>query len=128
MEPIYLMKFVGAFLTIYGVIAITRKQVLIAAVHDMTSSRGMLMLLATVELLAGLALVFAYPSIGLTWIGLIAVVGYLMVIEAVLYLAFPKKLMQPVVLMVNKPISYLLGGAFSVVLGMGMLGTAFGWW
>lgn len=128
MKTVFLIKLIGAFLTVYGLIAMIRKQAMMPAVADIAQSRGLLLLFASIELAVGLAIVLAYPVVSFTWIGVVSVVGYLMIIEAVLYLGFPKKLMQPIIRMVNRPAWYIVGGLLSCALGLGMLGSAYGWW
>lgn len=128
MELLYILKLLGAFMVIYGAISLIRRQAIMPAINEMGRSRGLLLLFATLELAAGLAIVIAFPSLSVSWAGAVSLIGWLMVLEGILYLAFPKRLMQPIMLWVNKPTWYMVGGICAIAVGIAMLAVGFGWW
>lgn len=126
MDPLFLAKLLGIYLVLYGLIALLRRKALMPAIAEIAKNRGLLLVFASIELAVGLAIVLAYPMIGFSWLGIVSLVGWMMIVESVLYLTFPKKLMRSVIEMVNRPIWYQVGGILSILLGLYLAMVGFG--
>lgn len=111
---------------IYGLIALLRRKSMMPAIAEIAKNRGLLLVFASIELAVGLAIVLAYPTIGFSWLGIISLVGWMMVVESVLYLTFPKKVMRSAIEMMNWPVWYQVGGILSILLGVYLAMVGFG--
>ncbi len=122
---IFLAQLIGIYFVIVGVIVLTRGKALLPAVDNMGKDRLLLIMMGAIELVAGIAIVLAYPAVSLSPTGLIALVGYIMVIEGVLYLC-GGKFMQKVIRRFNTKRAYVIGGIVSIILGIYLIGYGFG--
>ncbi|MCE9643635.1 hypothetical protein K8Q93_00060 [Candidatus Parcubacteria bacterium] len=124
---IFLAQLFGLYFIIVGAIVALRRKSFMPAIADLTSNRPMLLVVAFVELAAGLAVVLAFPAITADVPGVISLIGWMMLVEGVIYLALPSRMVQKFVRRFNTPIWYVYGGAFSVVLGIWLAGSGFGY-
>jgi hypothetical protein len=86
---IFLAKLLGLYFLVFAVLCLFRKHQIQAAAKDMTASKGVLAVSAEISLIFGLAIVIDHTIWEVTWRGLITLIGYLMILKAVLRLAFP---------------------------------------
>lgn len=124
---IFLAKLFGLYFIIMGVIMVLRRRSIIPAIRDFASNAGLRVVIGAIEIVAGLALVLAYPDVSLSVAGVIALVGYMMVIEGILYLSMPAKFVQSFIRTFNKPVWYQSGSALAIVAGIYLAGTGFGY-
>lgn len=103
-----------------------RRESLMKSFSGAGKNRWVILLIAFLELAAGLALVIAHPIFTFDWKGIISFIGAWMVIESVFFLIVSNKVADKVFKMVNKPVWYMLGGALSIVLGGYLAGVGFG--
>jgi len=121
-----LAQLLGLYFIIVGVIALYRRKSLMPALAQLAANRALLLVLALSEILAGLAVILTYPEIAPTWEGVLAVIGWVLVIEGVLYLALPAKIVQRFVRKFNNDTWYGTGGAIAVLLGAYLAAAGFG--
>lgn len=126
MEPIFLAQLFGLYFLVVGAIVLLRQSTVMPAIADIAANRGLLYLIALIELAAGLAVIITYPDVSYDWMGVISLVGWMMVVEGILYLALPAKKVQKFVKSFNTPSWYLSGGVLSIVLGAYLAGVGFG--
>jgi hypothetical protein len=124
---IFLAKLLGLYFIIMGVMALLRRRSIIPAIRDFASNTGLRFVIAAIELIAGLALVLAYPTVSASVVGVISLVGYMMVIESLIYMTMPAKMVQNFIRSFNKPVWYHAGGILAVVAGAWLAGTGFGY-
>ncbi|MEK9184325.1 MAG: hypothetical protein AAB892_01180 [Patescibacteria group bacterium] len=124
---IFLAKLFGLYFIIMGVMMLLRRRSLIPAIRDFASNTGLRFIIAAIELVAGLALVLSYPTVSTSIPGIISLVGYMMVIESLIYMAMPAKFVQSFIRSFNKPVWYSAGGALAIVAGIYLAGTGFGY-
>ncbi|MES2994681.1 MAG: hypothetical protein V4681_01445 [Patescibacteria group bacterium] len=124
---IFLAKLFGLYFIIMGVMMLLRRRSLIPAIRDFASNTGLRFIIAAIELVAGLALVLSYPTVSASIPGIISLVGYMMVIESLIYMAMPAKFVQSFIRSFNKPVWYSAGGALAIVAGLYLAGTGFGY-
>ena len=123
---IFLAQLLGLYFLIAGVIIMVRRRSLIPAVAEFGHSRALVLVLALVELVAGLAIAIAHPVFSFDWRGLITLVGWWMMVESVIYLILPFASVRRLIRKFNTPRWYLAGGLISVVLGTYMAAAGFG--
>lgn len=121
-----LAQLLGLYFIIVGVIVLYRRKSIMPAISQLVASRPLLLMIALAEILAGLAVILTYPSVTPTTEGLISIIGWMLVIEGVLYLAMPAKVVQRFVRKFNNETWYGTGGAIAVLLGGFLAGVGFG--
>lgn len=121
-----LAQLLGIYFIIVGGIVLYRRRSLMPAVSQLAANRALLLFLALSEILAGLAIALTYPNITPNADGLIAIIGWVLLVEGVLYLAMPARAVQRFVKKFNTDTWYGTGGAISVIMGIYLAGTGFG--
>jgi len=96
------------------------------AVKEFAANRALLLGFSVAEIVTGLAVVIAFPKVEFDLTGIISIIGYMMVVEGILYLGAPFKFIQRLVGSFNKSLWYLVGGILSVVLGIYLAQVGFG--
>jgi hypothetical protein len=114
---IFLAKLFGLYFLIIGIIILVRRKSVMPAVSELASNRPVLFALAIIEIGAGLALVLAYPTIQWSIEGIFAVIGYMLVIEGLIYLAAPYRATQRFLKTFNKSEWFMAGAVGSVLVG-----------
>ena len=125
---IFLAKLFGLYFLIAGGIVMFRQKSFMPIVMEFFGSKPLIMLVGALELVAGLALVIAMPNVTPDWRGVIALVGYTMVAEGVVYLSSPYAKLHRFFRHFNTPTWYTSGGLFAVVIGAYLAGKGFGFW
>ncbi|KND47343.1 MAG: hypothetical protein AB199_02860 [Parcubacteria bacterium C7867-004] len=124
---IFLAKLLGVYFVIIGIIVLARQKAVIPTLKELSKSRALLLVVAAVELAAGIGLVLTYPTVSVSLVGVFSVIGYMMVIEAIIYLAAPSKFVQKLIGSFNTPSWHLSGGVVALVAGAFLAGTGFGY-
>ena len=124
---IYLAQLLGLYFIIAGLIVAWQQKSLMEAVGDFEKNRALVLVVALVELVAGIAIVLGNPVFSYDWMGLIALVGAWMIVEAVLYLIMPFSQVKRFIRYFNRKPWYSAGSLVSVVIGVYLAGSGFGW-
>ena len=117
----YLIQILGLYLVIVGALVLVTRRTLMPAIRDLGKNRGIMIVLGALEIIAGLALVLAYPVVEVSLQGLLALLGYVLIIEGVLYFAAPASVVKKIFTSFNKPYWYVLGGISCVIAGIYLL-------
>jgi hypothetical protein len=125
---LFVAKVVGLYFLIMGALVIMRRAAIMPAMADLAKNRGLVMAMGAIELAAGLSLVVAFPTVEYSLSGALALVGYMLVVESIIYFAFPMNGVRKLVSGFNRSEWYVGGGLVSVALGAYMLAVAFGLW
>lgn len=126
MLEVFIAKLFGLYLIIAGVLVLTKKQSLMPAVMDIAKNRALTIVLGALDLAAGLAIVIAYPDVSTSPVGLISLLGYMMVVEGIVYLALPMKSIQKMVRSFGNRQWFMAGGIVAVLGGIYLAGFGFG--
>ena len=126
MLEVFIAKLFGLYLIIAGVLVLTKKQSLMPAVMDIAKNRALTIVLGALDLAAGLAIVIAYPEVSTSPIGLISLIGYMMVVEGIVYLSQPKKSIQKMERSFGNRQWFMAGGIVAVLAGVYLAGYGFG--
>ena len=129
MDPlsIFFAQLFGLYFIIAGAIILFRRKSLIPAVAEFGQDRALVLVVALVELIAGLAIVISHSIWTPDWRGIISLVGWIMLAESVFYLSLPLSGMRRIVRMFNTNRWYISGGFISIVLGLYLAGVGFGY-
>lgn len=125
MEPIFFAQLFGLYFIITGALVAIRRCSIMPAVSDLGNNRGLVLVLAFIELAAGLALVLVYPAVSFELTGIISLIGWVMVVESLLYLALPANIIRKFIRWFNKPSWYVAGGILSILIGVYLAAIGF---
>ena len=125
---IFLAKLFGLYFLIAGGIIMYRQKSYMHIIMDVLGDKGLLLVVAACQLIAGLALVIAHPIFTADWQGLITLIGVWIMIEGIFYLAAPYTKVMRFVRMFNNSTWFTSGGLLAVVLGAYLAGKGFGMW
>lgn len=126
MESLLLAKLFGMYFILMGGAVLIRRKSIMPAVNELARNRALIFVMGAIELAAGLALVVSYPTVNFTWMGIIAVIGWMLTIEGLLYIVMPVRAVQKFIRSFNKQEWYLAGGVLSLVAGAYLAGVGFG--
>ena len=121
---IFLAKLFGLYFLILGVIILIRRKAVMPAISELSGNRPVLLTLAVLDIGAGLALVLTFPTITWDVEGIFSVIGYMLLVEGLIYLASPYRMTQKFIKSFNKSEWFMSGAVASVLVG-GYL-TAYG--
>jgi hypothetical protein len=91
---LFLAQLFGLYFIIVGVSVLVRKKSLMPTYRELIANKPVLFAIALLEIAAGLAVVLAHPVISIDWLGLISLIGWMLLVEGVLYLTLPSKVVQ----------------------------------
>ncbi|MBI5644648.1 hypothetical protein HY970_00965 [Candidatus Kaiserbacteria bacterium] len=114
---IYFAKLFGLYFIVIGAIILWRRKSVMPTVANLAANRGVLLALSTVEIAAGLALTIVFPSVTFSVSGVIGIIGYMIIIEGILYMASPSRVVQRFIKRFNKPRWFVSGGVLAIVVG-----------
>ena len=125
METLFLAKLLGLYFGLVGVIVLLRRGAIMPAISELAKNKPLILIFGFLEIFAGLAMVLAYPVVSLNWEGLLSLIGWMMLIEGVIYLATPAKEVRKFILSFNTPAWYTTGGIISILLGAYLINVGF---
>lgn len=125
---LFLAKVLGIYFIVVGLVVMLRRTSIMPAVNELLRSRSLLLVLGCIELIAGISLVVAYPVVDFSLVGALSLIGWMMTIESILYLALPSRHIRQLMLSFNKKFWYTGGGVAAVAIGSYLAGIGFGLW
>ena len=123
---IYLSRVLGLALIFLGLILALRYRYYIAVYPQIVTERLTRMVFATFALIGGLFLALNDPLWQTVPSIIISIIGWIAVVEALVYLALPDEQLAKLVAMFNRPIAYNVGGVLAVVVGAYLAIVGFG--
>lgn len=129
MDPlsIFLAQLFGLYFVIAGGVILFRRKSLIPVVAEFGHDRALVLVIALMELIGGLAIAIAHPIWTPDWRGLITLIGWWMIIESVIYLVMPYTGIRRMIRMFNTSQWYISGGFLSIAIGLYLVGVGFGY-
>ena len=121
-----LTQLLGVYFLVVGILVVVRRSAFMPTVKQLMLNRPLLLVVGFLELFAGLAIILGNADISFTPEGIIALVGWMMVVESVFYLLLPSKEIQKFIKGFNTPTWYLAGGLFAIFIGAYLTGIGFG--
>lgn len=124
---LYLGQVFGLYLIITAVLVFTRRRHLMPVIGMFGKESFDRLVIAIVEVLAGLFFVLGFQEWGSFYEGVLSVFAWLVLLEGLLYLFLSDKATTAMIKMFNNKTWYMLGGLISLGLGVYLAGTGFGW-
>lgn len=121
-----LEQLLGLYFIIVGVIVLYRRRSLMPAVGQLVANPALRTVIGLVELMAGLAIVLTYPEVTLNASGLVSLIGWTLIVEGIVYLSMPSRVVQKFIKRFNRDSWYRTGGAIAIVMGAYLAGVGFG--
>lgn len=123
---LFLAQLFGAYFLIIGIIFIWRRKALIPVFEEFAGKRSLMVVIAIVEIFAGLALAIAHNIWTYDFRVIITIIGYWMIIEGVLYLLLPsKKVVKNIIKIFSRPGWYITGSLIAIIVGVYLLNVGF---
>ncbi len=126
MFELFVAKLLGLYLLIMGVLVLARKRSLMPGIMEIAKSRALILVLGALEIGAGLTIVLAFSEVSMTPVGIIALIGYMMIIEGLVYLSLPLKKIQKLVRSFGNQQWYVSSGIAAALAGVYLAGYGFG--
>ncbi len=123
---ILLSKVLGLYLIISGLIVMLRKEYFLPVFSVFVKEKMTRIILAFIELLAGLFLVVAHFNFSNLPASIISILGVTAVFESIMYSVLPDRSFTKMLAYVNRPGVYVLGGVFSIAIGLYLAAYGFG--
>lgn len=124
---ITLQQLLGLYFVIIGAIALYRRKAIMPAVSQLVANRPLTLVIALIELAAGLGVVLTNPNLTPDASGLVSLIGWMLIVEAVVYLAMPYRSMQKMIRSFNTPQWYSVGAVIALLMGLYLTANGFGW-
>lgn len=122
----FLAQLLGLYFVIAGTVIMVRRKSLIPVIFEFGHNPALVLIIALVELIAGLAIAIAHPIWAGDWRGIVTLIGWLMILESIIYVTLPFSGMRRFIRLFNKSEWYISGGFVSVVVGAYLAGVGFG--
>ena len=123
---LYLARALGLALIALGLIIMVRRAYYMQVYPQIVTERMTRMVFGTFALIGGLLLAFHDPLWQTLPSAVIALIGWLVVAEALAYLALPDETLAKLIAMFNVPTAYIVGGVIALVLGIYLAVIGFG--
>lgn len=85
---IFLAKLLGIYMLIIAAAWIFRKDQVDLSIKEIVSSKGLIAFSGLMNIILGLAIVIGHPIWQLSWVGLITLLGYIMIMMGIIRLIF----------------------------------------
>lgn len=126
LATIFLAKLLGIYMIIVGLIFMIRRKAMMPAMKELIKNRALLYIICILELAAGIAVVLSHNIWTWGYELIITVVGWLLIIEGVVYLILPHRKVEKILSKFNTPVWYGAGGVAAVILGAYLAARGFG--
>ncbi len=123
---ILLSKVLGLYLIISGLIVMLRKEYFLPVFSVFAKEKMTRIILAFIELLAGLFLVVTHFNFSSLPASIISILGITAVFESIMYSVLPDRSFTKMLSYVNRPTVYVFGGVFSIAVGLYLATYGFG--
>lgn len=122
-----LEQLLGLYFIIVGVVVLYRRRSLMPAIGQLVANPALRIVIGLVELMAGLAIVLTYREVTLDAAGLVCLIGWVLLVEGIIYLSMPSRMVQKWLRRFNRDSWYRVGGVVAIVMGAYLAGVGFGY-
>jgi len=123
---LFLAKLIGSFAIIEGVVIMVRLKEVQKIIDDYVDNRPLVFLISLIVTVAGLALVLSHNVWETSWVVIITLIGWLVLIKGVAMLLLPHKLLERLTKRFNNRNFYIIGGIATLVIGLYLAFKGFG--
>lgn len=110
-------KIVGIVAIIKGIAFVLKSKEMHKMMKDLVSNRAIIFIIAAVELIIGLFIVINHNIWVNSWVVIVTILGWLMIIEGTSFLLLSKNMVTKFVEVFDKERIYLAGGVLAIVAG-----------
>ncbi|NCS99253.1 hypothetical protein GW764_03650 [Candidatus Parcubacteria bacterium] len=114
---IFLAKVIGIYLVIDGLSAITMHKELIPVVAEI-KNKTFFVGWGVFATIIGLLIVVSHSYWATLYQTGISLIGWFVLVKGILILFLPVRFLEEIILKLNKPIFYQIGGLFSILIGL----------
>ncbi|MGH8249199.1 MAG: hypothetical protein ACREVI_00650 [Steroidobacteraceae bacterium] len=125
-QTLMLSKVLGLFAVIAGVAMVIRGRQFAEVIVTFAKNRTIRVMIAAIELLAGLFLVIQHNEWGSPPAILISLLGWMAVVESAGYLLLPDAVVDPFLRIFARASVIRLSGIFALAIGLYLAGHGFG--
>jgi len=111
-------KVVAIYLIVIGISLLARQGMWMHVVKKFMKSSTLITVVAMAELILGLLIVISHNIWVQSWVVVVTLIGWIMVIEGAAYLLLPQDSMKGLIRSFNKPMWYRVCGIVSLALGL----------
>lgn len=127
MEPTTLLsQAFGISLIIGGVAIWMRRSYFMPVVGAIIEEKLVRFVVSIIEMIAGIFVVLSHNVWGTPQEIIVSAIGWLLALEGIFYLLMPDRVVSGLIRAVNKPWWYSFGGIITIVIGVYLAGTGFG--
>ena len=123
-----LAKVIGIVLAVIGSAILVRRHYFLPIFAAYVEERLVRTTMSMIELLVGILLVVAHNVWSPLPAALITLLGWMAVLEALIYLFLPDRWVARFIATFNTSFFYVVGGLLAIVVGIYLTGFGFGWW
>ena len=121
-----LAKVIGIYLVVIGIALFARRQYFSSVFAGFVDNRLLRIVIAIVELVAGLFLVVTHQIWASLPAGIVTFFGWAMTVEGIAYLFMPDRWVKKMFAVFNTRAWYYIGGILAVVVGLYLVYVGFG--
>ena len=99
---IFLAKLLGIYMLIVAAAWIVCKKQVDLSIKEIIDSKGLIAFSGLMNILLGLAIAIGHPLWELSWVGLITLLGYIMIIKGIMRLIFWEKAQKYMLKVISK--------------------------
>jgi len=125
-QTVLLSKVLGLFLIIVGALVAVQRNDFIGVVQAFTRDRLLRVVVSAIEMIAALFLIMLHNDFSSVPAMIIAVLGWMALIESIVYFALSNSVTEAIVDVINTPMLFLTGGILSAGLGIYLSAWGFG--
>lgn len=114
---LFLAKLIGISTFVTGIAFAFRWRKFKDMINQMADNPGIFYIIVLIELVAGVALVLSHNLWGNLLESLVSIFGWLMAVEATLYLLIDHESVKKIISYFNKKSFYIFGSLFYIILG-----------
>ena len=123
-----LAKVIGIVLAVIGSAILVRRHYFLPIFAAYVEERLVRTTMSMIELLVGILLVVAHNVWSPLPAALITLLGWMAVLEALIYLFLPDRWVARFIATFNTSFFYVVGGLLAIVVGIYLTGFGFDWW
>ncbi|MBI5138330.1 MAG: hypothetical protein HZA95_00850 [Candidatus Vogelbacteria bacterium] len=123
---LFLAKLIGLYLIIEGLVLLFRGAMLRRVLGDFMHTPALRYITGVLVLLVGLSMVISHNIWEWSWLGLVTLIGWLILIKSVMYLFMGEKSVAKLYKSFDKKGYYVTAGVIALVLGIYLAKIGFG--
>ena len=124
---ILLSKVLGIYVLIGGVAIWFKRAYFAPVLGNFVRDPLMRLIVGSLELIAGLFMVFTHNIWSSAAASLVSLVGWMLLLEGAFYLLAPESLISKTIGKLDTRLWYTFGGIFAVIIGIYLIAFGFGW-